>query len=87
MSARWRDVRADVRASARAIARANSEGKEIPNAVYAKMHERFSEEEIGFIESYVFLAFFHGGIAEGADYMTQAEMERKIDELQKGKEG
>ena len=65
----WRDSRPDVLVCAHTLRKMNEVGKEIPEGVFAQMNARFSTEEIGFIESYLFLEN-----TQGSDYLTQEEM-------------
>lgn len=73
----WKETRNEVKAAAHALVRARLEGKPIPPKVYTAMRERFSQEEIDFIETYLkYVSTGHSG----ADYVTRDEMEKIIRE-------
>jgi len=52
----------------------NRKKSAIPEKMYAKIHEAFTLEEIGVIETYLFFCDTNAG----ADYLTPNEMEAEL---------
>ena len=52
----------------------NGKKSAIPEKMYAKIHEVFTPEEIGVIETYLFFCDTN----TGADYLTPNEMEAEL---------
>jgi len=71
---KWEEQNVNVKKCAHTILCMNGKKSAIPEKVYAKIHEVFTLEEIGVIETYLFFCVAN----TGADYLTPNEMEVKL---------
>jgi len=71
---KWEEQNVNVKKCAHTILCMNGKKSAIPEKVYAKIHEVFTLEEIGVIETYLFFCVAN----TGADYLTPNEMEAKL---------
>ena len=71
---KWEEQNINIKKCAHTILCMNGKKSAIPEKVYAKIHEVFTLEEIGVIETYLFFCVAN----TGADYLTPNEMEVKL---------
>ena len=71
---KWEEQNVNVKKCAHTILCMNGKKSAIPEKVYAKIHEVFTLEEIGVIETYLFFCDTNAG----ADYLTPNEMEAEL---------
>ena len=71
---KWGEQSIGLKKCAHTILCMNGKKSAIPEKVYAKIHEVFTLEEIGVIETYLFFCVAN----TGADYLTPNEMEVKL---------
>jgi len=71
---KWGEQSTGLKKCAHTILCMNRKKSAIPEKIYAKIHEVFTLEEIGVIETYLFFCDTN----TGADYLTPNEMEVKL---------
>ena len=71
---KWEEQNINIKKCAHTILCMNRKKSAIPEKMYAKIHEVFTLEEIGVIETYLFFCVAN----TGADYLTPNEMEVKL---------
>ena len=71
---KWEEQNINVKKCAHTILCMNRKKSAIPEKMYAKIHEAFTLEEIGVIETYLFFCDTNAG----ADYLTPNEMEAEL---------
>ena len=71
---KWEKQSVGLKKCAHTILCMNGKKSAIPEKMYAKIHEAFTLEEIGVIETYLFFCDTNAG----ADYLTPNEMEAEL---------
>ena len=71
---KWEEQNINIKKCAHTILCMNRKKSAIPEKMYAKIHEVFTLEEIGVIETYLFFCVAN----TGADYLTPNEMEAEL---------
>jgi len=71
---KWEEQNINIKKCAHTILCMNRKKSAIPEKMYAKIHEAFTLEEIGVIETYLFFCDTNAG----ADYLTPNEMEAEL---------